>query len=178
MNTTEIQYKNYVIMTTEGIQHGIFFRSPIQKVDYDAYYDNPRFSAWKYLNQIKNPFRKLYEILIGNYRIVKNIQEWSNDINWGGFRANILCSPIHFRREYRQLSAISTNAHDNIQCVDSYGYESEFNSCVGDCVCEKTSIKLKTGKWLKFKKTEQYYFTYEHIIKRIIDDGLNKEDVT
>lgn len=170
-------HNSYVITTNEGTEKGLFFRSPIQKVTFDAYYDRPRFSAWKYLDQIKNPIKRIYEYLLGNRRIVKNINKWPEDWNWGGFNANILCSPIYFKREYRTLSVSSTDPNTNIQSIESYGYESEFNFCAGDCKLEKTIITLKTGKRLKFKKTEQYHFTYKHIIERILDDGLSTKDI-
>lgn len=177
METNVINHKDYVITTTEGLEHGLFFRSPIQNVFFDGYYDNTKFSAYKYMDKIQNPFRRFYEILIGNKSVVKNINDWSNEIGWGGVCANILCFPIYFKREYRSLTAISTNANDNIQFIKSYGYESEFNYCSGDCVREKTVMILKNKKCIKFNKKEQYHFTYSHIIKRVIDDGINKEDI-
>ena len=172
-----VNYNNYVITTTEGTEKGLFFRNPIQKVTFDAYFDRSNFSAWAYLNKIKNPIRRFYEILIGNRQIIKNIDEWSKDYDWAGFTANILCFPIYFKREYRTLSASSTDTNTNIQSIKSYGYESEFNFCAGDCALEKTIIKLKTRKKLKFKKNEQYHFTYRQVIERILDDGLSKDDI-
>ena len=112
-----------------------------KKYFFDTYYmDESKISAWKYLNDIKKPIRKLYEILIGNKNIIKNINSWSDDSDWCGFEGNILCFPIYFKRDYRKLTAISTN-NDNIKEINSYGYESEFNMCGGDCAKEITLIK-------------------------------------
>lgn len=163
-------YKNYIIITEEGTERGIFFRSPIQKVDYDTYYEEG-FSAWSYKEEVKNPLRKIYEILIGNKNVIDNIEKWSKYGDWAGFSANILCFPIYFKREYRKLKAISNNDTDNITEINSYGYENEFNYCGGNCEIERTSVKLRSGKTIKIKRREQYNFTYTHIIKDIIDNG-------
>lgn len=119
--------------------------------------------------------RRVYEILIGNGKIVKNIKDWSENMNWGGFNGNILCFPIYFKKQYRKLNAVSCNG-DNIQEIVSYGYESEFNTCSGDCVMEKTVVYMKNGKKIKIKRKEQYHFTYEHIIKDAIDTGIIQND--
>lgn len=131
-------------------------------------------SAWKYLHDIKNPFRRAFEILIGNGNIVKNIKEWSNDADWGGFTGNILCFPIYFQKEYRRLKAVSSGS-DDIQEINSYGYEGEFEICAGHCDMEKTVITMKNGKKIKIKRGESYYFTYEHVVKEIIDTGVVSE---
>lgn len=173
MKNRVINYKGYVISTEEGTERGIFFRNPLQKVEFDAYCDEPILSAWKYLDDIKNPIRRIYEILIGNSEVVRNVNKWSKDMNWAGFSANIICFPIYFKREYRKLRAVSGNK-TNIQEIVSYGYESEFNMCGGHCDVEYTTMKLRNGKVMKFKRNEQYHFTYEHKVKEIIDTGSIK----
>lgn len=164
-------YKGYVISTEEGTERGLFFRNPLQRVNFDAYYDEPKMSAWKYLSNIKNPIRRTFEILIGNGNIVKNISEWSNDANWGGFTGNILCFPIYFKRVYRRLKAVSSG-NDDIQEINSYGYESEYEICNGHCDREKSVIELKNGKKIKIKRNGSYHFTYGHLVKEIIDTGV------
>ncbi len=168
MENRTVNYKEYVINTEEGKEKGLFFRNPLQKVGFDGYYDDSMFSAWKYKKDIKNPIRRLYEILIGNGKIVKNIDEWAENSDFGGFTGNILCFPIYFKRKYRKLVAYSCG-NGNIQKIVSYGFESEFNECGGDCDIEKTDILLKNGKHIRIKRKEQYHYTYEHIIKEIID---------
>lgn len=71
MENRVVNYKGYIISTEEGTEKGLFFRNPLQEVSFDAYYDKPKMSAWKYLHDIKNPFRRVFEILIGNGNIVK-----------------------------------------------------------------------------------------------------------
>lgn len=170
MENRVVLHKGYVISCEEGVKKGIFFRSPIQKVGFDAYYDNPKFSAWKYLNDIKHPIQRIYEILLGNREIIKNIQSWSEDWNWAGFRANILCCPIYFKREYRKLIAQASDGNP-ITKIQSYGYESEFNECAGECVIERTRIHMNTGKVIRIKRRNTYLFTYIHKIEEIIDTG-------
>ena len=89
-------------------------------------------------------------------------------MDWAGFTANVLCSPVYFEKEYRKLRAIS-GGKNNIQDIKSYGFESPFNMCAGACDIEFTIIKLKNGKVLRLKRTGTYHFTYRHIIKDIID---------
>lgn len=175
MENRVVNYKGYVISTEEGTEKGVFFRNPLQKVSFDAHYDDLILSAWKYIKDIENPIRRLYEILIGNGNIVRNIKEWSKNCDWGGCNANILCFPIYFKREYRKLVAYSCES-GNIQKIVSYGYESKFNMCAGKCDMEKTVIHLKNRKPIRIKLKEQYHFTYEHIIKEIIDIGIIEND--
>ena len=174
METQVTIYKGYVISTEEGVEKGIFFRSPIQKVDFDAYYGTTKFSASKFANKIKNPIRKLYEILIGNGNSVKFINDWLNDIDFGGFKGNILTFPVYFKRKYRKLIAQTSN-DEVIEKIESYGYESEYNICSGACFVERTKIHFKSGKVTHIKRTGYYKYTYTHIAKDIIDnnDTLN-----
>lgn len=171
MENRIVNYEAYTIITEEGTERGIFFRKPIQKVDFGVWCDNP-YSAWEYKDKIKNPVRRIYEMLLGNKKIIDNIEEWSKQDDWAGFSKNILCFPVYFKREYRKLKAISNNDTDNITEINSYGYESEFNHCSGCCVLEKTNVKLKSSKILRIKRKEHYYYTYEHVIKDVIDCGV------
>lgn len=157
---------DYNIIEDEGVEKGIFFRNPIQKVTFETYDYDTRFSAFEYLNNIrKNPIKRLYEIIIGNLNIIKNIEKWSEEYDWAGFTANILCFPIYFKRKYRVLEAISMNNNKNIQSIRSYGYESEFCNVAGNCVKEVTCLTFKNKKQQKIIKKDRYYYTYLHIIK-------------
>lgn len=172
MDNRIINYKSFVISTEEGEEKGIFFRNPIQRVYFgDGFYSEGYMGMYEYNEKIKNPLRKIYEILIGNYNIIKKLPEWINNESFGGFDANILCIPIYFKRQYRKLECISNDKNTNIQSIYSYGYESEFNYVGGDCYKEITNIKLKNGRILKIKRKECYKFTYSHIVQDIIDTG-------
>lgn len=177
------EYKDYIIATQEGVQKGIFFRSPLQRVSFDAYGDVPDvISAWKYLRDIKNPIRRFYEILIGNREIVSTIHQMAERCDWGGFDANILCSPIYFKREYRKLSAYSC-IDSNIKRIESYGYEGIYNICAGECKVERTKVYIvkrfaffSNTRIIRLKKFNQYYYTYAHIAKEVIDSGCVEGD--
>lgn len=174
--TRNIDTRNYshcVITSEEGTDYGVFFRSPIQKKHYDTYiFDKKSTSAWEYMAKIKNKLRYFYEFAIGNGNILRNINEWSEYDNWAGFDANYLCFPIYFKREYRYLHAQATDPELNIQDVKSYGYEGEFNYCSGACKVEYTTIKLKTGKKIRFKSFESYKYTYSHIVSKIMEGNV------
>ena len=162
-------YKQYVIETEEGIERGIFFRKPIQRIDFMDYYDTPFMSASEYLTKLKNPVRRIYERMIGNGNLVKNLAEWMESCDFAGCAGNILCSPIYFKRDYRKLKAYSQDCNTNIQELCSYGYESEFNLCGGACDREITHIKLRSGKKIKIKGKDKYNYTYSFMIEELID---------
>lgn len=173
-------YKNFVIDDVEGTQKGIFFRNPIQKVFYDADYHMvgvpDRISAWYFYNKSKatskNFFFKLYHILIGNKRFLKDVPEWADsddDGTWAGFTANIFVSPIYFQREYRRLKATAQDKTENIQSVESYGYEGPYNHCSGACHIERTVIRTKRGERIRKCHTKSYHWTYFHKIKELVD---------
>lgn len=168
--TTIKNYKNFVIKTEEGIEKGLFFRNPIQRVDFGTW-DEDKYNAYTYLNKIKNPLFRLKEILIGNRNIISNIEKWNEDDNgdWAGFKANVLCLPIYFSRVFRRLEAISQSLDTNIQSINSYGYESEFNKCGGECLVERTVFRLKNNETIKVNKPEKFNFTYDFKVREIID---------
>lgn len=178
MSSNEVNvanYKDYTIMTINTTEKGIFFRSPIQAIDKDTYAEDEFYSAWAYREQLKaSKFKRFYEKLIGNKKVVDNIEKWSESMDWGGCRVNILASPIYFKRKMRKLIAICTNPDCNIQKIESYGYESQWNYCGGACVVEKTIITLKNGKKMRVTRNDYYHFTYEHIIEEIIGKGVIK----
>lgn len=169
METRTVNYKNYVIHTEEGVKRGIFFRNPIQKVNYSTW-EESKLSAWAYLHKIKNPLKKSFEKMLGNKKIIENIDKWSESCDWAGFHANILCVPVYFQRPYRRLKAISTG-DDNISSIVSEGYESEFEDCSGHCTIEKTTISLRNGKNIRVKRINSYNYTYAYIVEKIIDSG-------
>lgn len=167
------EYKDYAIVTTEGAQRNIFFRSPMQKIELDAYYpERDDISAWVYLDEINSSkIRRIYEQIIGNKNVVNNINEWSERLSWGGCTINRLVPPIYFHRFFRKLTATCLNKDKNIQAIESYGYESEWNICSGACAIEKTTITLKNGKKIHLINKDYYKFTYEHVVKEFIDKG-------
>lgn len=166
-------YKDYVITTSDNMIKGIFFRNPIQPIEMDTWADEEFYSAWAYLNKLKgNKFRRFWEKFLGNKMVVDNIEKWSENMDWGGCKVNILAKPIYFHRQQRKLTAICTNPNCNIQKIESYGYESEWNVCGGACVVEKTIITLKTGEKIHIKRNDYYHFTYEHVIREIIEKGV------
>jgi len=164
-------YKNFVIKVEEGIEKGLFFRSPVQKVDFGTW-DEDQFNAYTYLSKIKNPLFRFKEILKGNRNIIANIERWAendDDGSWAGFKANVLCFPVYFSRAFRRLEAISQLPDTNIQEIKSYGYESQYNKCGGSCAIEKTVFKLKNGKRINVNVSESFKYTYKHKVEEIID---------
>lgn len=172
-------FKGFSIIAEEGVHYGIFFRNPIQKVEFDAYYcDIPQTSAYVFCNKIQNPIRRLYEILIGNGNAVKNIGTWLDQLDFGGFKGNKLMSPIYFKRRYRKLIATKEKYDNAIHKIESYGYDAPYNSCSGACHIERTRITLRNKKVMKRVTTGRYHYTYNHIIKDMIENGIiDEEDV-
>jgi len=165
---------NIVIYTNEIKKRGIFFRSPIQKVSFHEDFDDTYpFEVYHYIDSYKKSvFRRFYERLIGNGKIIKNGEKWSKEENFYGFSANILVFPIYFWRKERILEAVS---YDDtlIKKVKSHGYESRYNDCSGACTIEKTTVYLKDGlrkgKKIHICKKGEYHFTYSHITEKIFE---------
>lgn len=169
----------YTVISAKYTAHGIFFRNPIQKVCRDAYYvgfvkdDSRVMNAYRYMDAIKNPIRRFYEILLGNGDVVRNIEKWSQDIDFAAVTTKMLCSPIYFRREERSLIAIDTSGQQNISEIRSRGYESEFETCSGCCEKEWTTIKLKGLKGCKKIRRVcrgHYCYTYFTTIKDLVKE--------
>ena len=169
-----INLEKFVVTTENGIEKGLFFRNPIQKVTFSTWGDDEddvNLSAWKYLNDIKNPARRFFEKIIGNTNVVNNIEKWKENDNWAGFDAKILCFPLYFSRIYRELTAISTDKNENISKFHSFGFESEFCSCSGSCDKETTVIVLSNGKKIKKTMFDNFHYTYLHLFQEMIKEN-------
>ena len=162
----------WTIKSTESVEKGIFFRCPIQEVFYDAYFDEKdvNFSAWMYVNKIKNPLHRCYERLIGNKRAVQEVANWLKQDDFCGFYANVLCCPIYFRRRCRKLTAENiTDDQSPYAKIQSKGYESPYNHVAGYCEKEKTIFTTKQNKRLKpILERGEYKYTYSFIIEKVL----------
>lgn len=161
---------SYTIVTTQGVEKGIFWRSSIQEVTFTTEPLDMGLSAYNFITQNKNILKRFFQVLIGNKYIVKHAQEWeeNDDGSWAGFSANIICFPIYFKRKFRKLRAYSSNRLDNIQSIVSCGYESKWESCSGHCKIERTKITLNNGRVIKSRCYGSYQNTYTHIVERVI----------
>lgn len=135
---------------------GIFFRSPIQSVDYDWYGD---FSSPMYpqgINKILNLFR------------IKRAKKHAESDNAAGFRFLEFCCPIYFKRTIREMITIPASA---ILKIHSKGYEPYKNNCSGACVEEVTTITYMVGKRVEkitIVSPERYNFAYRHVIAKMV----------
>lgn len=165
----------YTIITRNYTEYGIFFRSPIQKVYYDTYNPNQTLSAYQFANRaVKSNLFAFYQILIGNGKILKQLPDMVDMVDWAGFRANRLCFPIYFSRNCRSLRCILNDPEkmeNNILSISSYGFEDQWETVNGGCKVERTKIKLKSGKTIRYKREVSYHFTFAHIIEGIISTG-------
>lgn len=173
-------YKGFVFHTEEGIERGIFFRNPIQRIDFSADMDISedwnKIDAYAYIDKLKNPFKAFVEILIGNKHVVDHVKEWADDWNFAGFSANVVLSPIYFKRNYRELRMDATSKDAPVQRVRSYGFEKPYNFCGGACSVEKTKVWIgETRIPQSMKANEQYNYTYMHIIKEAYIDSKEKK---
>ena len=163
--------EDMVYIEMNGKEKGIFFRNPIQKVyfDMDGEY-NDKFSVGNYIKWLKNPVFKKIQYLIGNGSIVDNIKSWTDDYDFAGFNANIICSPIYFSRHFRSLK-MKSRKDTEIKGIISKGYESPYETVSGGCDKEETSIIFKNGKICKITEYEQYKYTYVHISEKLIKES-------
>lgn len=171
-------HNDYTIITRDYKEYGIFFRSPIQKVYYDTYSDSP-LSAYRFANRVvKSTIYALYQTLIGNGKVLKQLPDMVDRVDWAGFEANKLCFPIYFSRNCRSLKCILNDPKgmkNNILNISSYGFQDQWETTSGGCKVEKTRIKLKSGETIRRKRFNSYYYTFAHVIKELIDTGTMHE---
>lgn len=126
-------------------------------------------NVWNYLDRTKNPIWCFFQILIGNYTIIRHLKEWIKEDDFAGFTANTICSPIYFKRKSRCIEAISNSDDTKIDNIISYGYEDEFINISGQCIKEKTTITFKNSEKITMINKDEYEYTYIHIIKSAIN---------
>lgn len=157
--------ENYYLSSDRGIHKGIFFRKPIQKVNLNVYGDGS-FSGYdhliyNYIRKLKNPLFKLYQYILGNKKAIQGIKENIDDMSFYGTSVNILCSPIYFKREYRELNLVCPN-HPGIARIHAYGYESPFETVAGKCAKEVAKIYYTSGLVSEVISYQTYDLTYTH----------------
>ena len=161
----------FVFETTETEHKGIFFRSPIQMIDFenDYFSDNPR-SAGELNHKLKNnALYRWFNILMGNKNIVKNLNKWIDEMDFAGVNKRCLVLPIYFKRLERSLKATNvSNSESDINEVISKGFESPYEIVAGCCKIERTKFTYKNGKSSKVNHKEQYHYTYQHVIEEEI----------
>lgn len=162
--------EGFIITTNTGVARGLFFRLPVQTLDLEYWIKGKR-SLTRYTEVIKNPTRRIFEILIGNGSVIKNINKWEEEQDFGGVRIRTLCLPFYFKRNFRQLKAISTNKNSAIERIISYGYDDEFVYVSGECIKEKTKIIPRSGKIWNVVRKDTYQYTYRNMVKQILKAG-------
>lgn len=160
--------KNGYCITEEGVEYGIFFRNPIQRVlaNYDTYLDTG-VEAWTVVEKYKkSPLYRLLQNAIGNKRAFVEMSQDMEDQPYdvAGHDINELCSPIYTKRVYRKSSAM-LGVNNPIKSVKSYGFEGYKEYCSGSCEAEKTVIIKRDGGRIVVEKKDQFHYTYAHIIK-------------
>lgn len=175
-NFKKYKSKNYSMFYDEGSEYGIFLRSPIQKKYFEIYSCNLNDDIDRYVYSVqRNPLRRLWEKIIGNSKLIKDIGKWIND-DLPGFEVKVLTSPIYFKREYQALLVTLNNPKDkiNIFSVDSYGYHNDkYISYSGECDKEVTKISYKDGTVNKsIRRHEDYRFTYPHIVEKMLVENF------
>ena len=150
--------KDFVIITIEKIKYGIFFRLPIQKVEYH----------WETYGEDSDPIIPKFPHILLNLFSIKKARKHSLNMDACGFSFFEFASPVYFSRKCKSL--ICLNAHSIIS-INSSGYEGYKNICGGACELEKTVIKYLENKkvcTIKLRNTKSYNYTYEYVIKELL----------
>lgn len=147
-----------VFIENNGIQNGIFFRSPIQRVMYDwMNLYGPHWPNW--FHWILNIF------------LFHKAKEHEKKENAAGFWFYEFALPIYFKRKFRSLEYVSQDL-----CISSYGYEGYKEYCSGHCKVEKTKMIFTIGneKIVKhFVRNNEYHYTYKHVVQKFIKEQTN-----
>lgn len=171
---TESYGERYMIYHDEGVQTGIFFRSPFRKITYKVYPDKAgEYSLIHYVHDIRaNKRFRLFSRLLGNNKIINEIYEDDLDIftdDLYGIDINTIICPIYFKRNYRYLDIINLEEKGPIDYITSFGYDDEYIDVAGECNKEITKIKhrYKRNEYrIRFGKN--YLYTYTHSAKELI----------
>ncbi len=157
----------YKFYQEEFQKTGIFFQSPIQKIDWRTAWDctdNYPFVAEDFVDRCKKSrlFRWM-NIILGNKNQVEKMANWLEDWNFAAATLTTIVCPIYFKRTYRTLKAYATDSAAEIQQIHSVGYESPYNYCSG--ACYKESTWMVTKHTLKhFVNRKNFHYTYKHVI--------------
>jgi hypothetical protein len=159
---------NGYIISEEGKEYGLFFRSPIQKVmaSYDPYYmGEGDVNAFEIKAKYDtNRLYRFWQNLLGNKHAFKMFGHEADDIDVIGRKIKVLTSPIYLSRPYRRTKAIGSGSCA-FKKVVSYGFEGYKNNVSGSCDTEKTRIVFKDGTRTTVVKHNDYYYTYKHVIE-------------
>ena len=171
---------NYIIFTDEGVQTGVFFRSPIRKVTYEVYpYSSEYFSLVIFAQNCKDSrLFRIFQYIIGNRELVKSVmkEDLFKDQDLFGIEGNILISPIYFKRNYRALDIININDDIPIEYISSFGYDDKYTRVSGICIKETTVIHHKyKKKEIRLRTGNKYLYTYLYIAKELIKTLETKE---
>lgn len=159
---------NYIVYTSEGTEYGVFFRSPIQKVMFSDMCNEDKFNCWTYINKLESRWFRLRQKLLGNGDIVNSVKDHANSYDFAGFNANILTSPVYFKRNFRKASVESSDSNTPILKIKSEGFETPYNVVSGRCEKETTIFTFWSGKKQKETRRGQYYNTYFHILRDLL----------
>lgn len=176
-----IDKKRFHVEERQFIQKGIFLRSPIQKIETSTDSDlvNWKSSSWETIKVLHEKSFRGFILRFVNPEIVKKgrlYKKWKFITKeWGaeGFSCNFIVSPIYTSRIVRSLDVVAINPDEKILELHSWGYESEFNDCAGQCEKEFTRILKNTykgNKWFSFQSNngKSYQYIYQHKVEEII----------
>lgn len=147
----------------EKTEKGIFFRSPIQRVEKETYsFGDGKDYAYYWLNTAKK-YVIPYLLNCITYNSKKKFVE-ENDA--AGIVVNELCWPIYFYRNVRRSYFRLENHPDGIKEIFSWGEEPYKNNCSGACMFEKTKIVFGNGDVKKiYRGSGSFHYTYAHVIE-------------
>jgi hypothetical protein len=170
MNKEEVYVTNdFIVETGNKNVYGLFFRSPIQKVVYEhndvSNYSPSSATKWLFWARI------LIIPYLLNFKSFSNKRDFiHNRRNAAGIIVNELAMPIYFRRNIRYMECCINNENINISKITSKGYGKYKSDDIGMCHKEITKLHFRNGKTKKIVRRETYYFTYTHIMKKVIND--------
>lgn len=160
----------FFTLENEGIEKGVYFRFPLQKVYKESFSfndENECVSGWR-----NRAIKQVIPFLL-NIRMWFKCKEWLEEDDFAGIRVKELCSPIYFIRKVRTATHKILN-HPFITEINVYGYEPYKNYCAGAAEREVTIIKFKDNSKNRVVKYEKFHYVYAHVVEQELKQGLTK----
>lgn len=147
----------FSIISETKIEKGIFFRSPIQKVQVETYLGE----AYSWVDNAKRLVIP-YLLNMDKYSHFKEIIE---DDDLAGLVVRVFASPIYFKRYVRTAIHKFKNHPDGLLEIRVFGEEPFKNNCSGACICEKAIFVFDNEKKETVKTYGSFHYYYKHVVE-------------
>ena len=173
MKNNDIVYKSFILRYQKEVT-GIFFHNPFFKKRFDIFdYSNLEQPGNVYDSvEQKGLIGLIHYLLNGKGKLLKIIDDLSNNSDIASYRLLSIRSPVYFKRIVTVLRYTSDDL-----IIESQGWHKVNEEVSGYCQVEHTKIQKRINGQMEVvfddstKKGNGYNLTYKHRIEQLIKDG-------